>query len=62
MNLFVSMKKIIKRINEIDTKTKKLNKEKCYSTNPFAFQQNKTFVWVERVKYTDNCGRINPSP
>ena len=51
MNLLKNLKK---RIEEIDRKTKELSKSKCYSSNPFAFQQNKTYAWVETVK-NKNC-------
>ncbi len=57
MNLLLSLKKLIKRINEIDRKSQYMSREKCYSSNPFAFQQNKTYVWVERIKNIDKCGR-----
>lgn len=45
MNLFKNLKK---RIEEIDIKSKEMSKEKCYSSNPFAFQQQKTYVWIEK--------------
>ena len=57
MNIFRSLNQLIKRINEIDKRSKYLSKEKCYSSNPFAFAQNKTYVWVERVKDFNKCGQ-----
>ncbi len=45
MNLFKNLKK---RIEEIDIKSKEMSKEKCYSSNPFAFQRQKTYVWIEK--------------
>lgn len=57
MDILQNLKKIIKRIDYIDKKAKQLSKEKCYSSNPFAFQQNRTYVWVERIKNFDKCGR-----
>lgn len=60
MNLFEKLKKFINRIDEVDRKAQKLSKEKSYSSNPFAFQQNRTYVWVERVKKFDKCGRFRP--
>lgn len=56
MNILTSLKKLIKRIDEVDKRSKYMSKEKCYSSNPFAFTQNKTYVWVERVKDFNKCG------
>lgn len=58
MNLFVSLQKLTEKINQIDKKTKDL-KKKCYSSNPFAFVQNKTYVWVERVRDFNKCSIFN---
>lgn len=52
LNLF---KNLINKVDEIDRKSKEMSKEKCYSSNPFAFQQNKTYVWVDRVKNENQC-------
>lgn len=52
MSLFKNLKQ---RIEEIDRKSQEMSKEKCYSSNPFAFQQYKTYAWVERVKKDNNC-------
>lgn len=60
MDIFKSFKNLIKRVDEVDTKSKKMSREKCYSSNPFAFQQNKTYAWVERAKTIDKCGRVEP--
>lgn len=60
MNIAERFKILIKRVNEVDTMSKKMSREKCYSSNPFAFQQNKTYAWVERTKDVDKCGRVNP--
>lgn len=56
MNILSRIKKLIKRIDEVDKRSKYMSKEKCYSSNPFAFTQNKTYVWVERVKDFNKCG------
>lgn len=56
MNILSKIKKLIKRIDEVDKRSKYMSKEKCYSSNPFAFTQNKTYVWVERVKDFNKCG------
>lgn len=55
MKIINIFKNLINRVDEIDIKSKKMSKEKCYSSNPFAFQQDKTYVWVERVKKPNSC-------
>ncbi len=55
MDLFFSLKKLINRINDIDTKSKRMSKESSYSTNPFSFKKDKTYVWVEKVKDFNKC-------
>lgn len=55
MDLLISLKKLIDRINEINIKSKNMSKERRYSSNPFAFTQNKTYVWVDRVKDFNKC-------
>lgn len=55
MKIINIFKNLINRVDEIDKKSKKMSKEKCYSSNPFAFQQDKTYVWVERVKKPNSC-------
>jgi hypothetical protein len=57
MNILNSFKNLINQVEELDKKSKKMSKEKCYSSNPFAFQGNKTYVWVEKLKGLDDCGR-----
>lgn len=52
LNLF---KNLINKVDEIDRKSKEMSKDKCYASNPFAFQQNKTYVWVDEIKNKDNC-------
>ena len=54
MKLLETFKSLVRKVEEIDRKTKELSKSKCYSSNPFAFQQNKTYAWVETVK-NKNC-------
>lgn len=61
MNILTSLKKLMKRINEVDKRSKYLSKKKCYTSNPFAFTQNKTYVWVERVKDFNKCGLFEKS-
>lgn len=55
MKIINIFKNLINRVDEIDRKSKKLSEEKCYSSNPFAFQKDKTYVWVERVKKPKTC-------
>ena len=38
------------RIEEIDAKSKAFSQDKYYASNPFAFYQNKTYVWIEKPK------------
>lgn len=62
MNILLSLKRLIRRINEIDRRSEYLSKKKCYSSNPFAFTQNKTYVWVERVRDFNKCGLFDKNP
>ena len=55
MKLFVSLKKLIKRIDKIDKKTKKMFEKKIYSTNPIAFDKKQTLIWVDEVKDYNKC-------
>ncbi len=57
MKILKSIKNLIKKIDEIDAKSRKMYKEKCYSSNPFAFQQNQTYVWVEKLNKFDKCDK-----
>lgn len=59
MELFVSLKKLIKRIDKIDKKTKKMFEKKIYSTNPFAFNKKRTLIWVDEVKDYNKCQFFN---
>ena len=43
------LKKKKKRIEEIDFKSKKFDEEQHYSSNPFAFSKEKTYVWIEKT-------------
>ena len=55
MDLLISLKKLIKRINQIAKKSKILSKTSHYATNPFASIQNKTYVWVDKTKDSNDC-------
>ena len=46
-NLFESLKQ---KIEEIDAKYKTAQKQNSYASNPFAFYQDKTYVWIEKAK------------
>ena len=59
MGIIEKLTNLINRVEEIDEKSKKMSKDKCYSSNPFAFAQNKTYVWVEKVKDFNKCARSN---
>ena len=59
MGIIEYFKNLINRLEEIDIKSKRMSKEKCYSSNPFAFTQNKTYAWVEKVKDFNKCSRRN---
>lgn len=48
MKLFTNLEQFIKRINEIDKKSRKMVKECKYSSNPFAYHKTKTYAWVEK--------------
>lgn len=61
MDIFVSLKNLIRKINVIDKKAKKLSRHRSYSSNPFAFTQNKTYVWLEKENNPNHCPRNNDS-
>ena len=52
MNIFSAIEKFIRRINEIDGRSKSMAKENRYSTNPFDFRFARTYAWIEKKK---NC-------
>lgn len=54
MKIFSAIEKFIKRINDIDEKSKNMAKENRYSTNPFNFNSAKTYAWIEKKK-KDDC-------
>ena len=55
MDIFVSLKEIINRINRLDERYKNKFINGTSSTNPFSFVQNKTFVWIEKPKQEPQC-------
>lgn len=55
MDIFVSLKNLIKKINVIDKRAKRLSQTQNYSSNPFAFVQNKTYVWIDKDNTQNNC-------
>ena len=55
MNLFISLKSLVNRINRIDERTKNMYFRNTNSSNPFSFSQNKTYVWVEKPTLEPQC-------
>lgn len=55
MDLLISLKKLLKRIDEIDKRSKKMSENTYYASNPFAVHENKTYVWIEKVKDFNKC-------
>lgn len=47
MNIFAELKGLMKNVNKIDDKYRRLYKEKCFATNPFSFTCGQTYAWVE---------------
>lgn len=58
MEIFVSLKNLIKRINVIDKKAQRMSQNQNYTSNPFAFTKNKTYVWMDQEE-NPNCKRNN---
>ena len=58
MEIFVSLKNLIKRINVIDKKAHRMSQNQNYTSNPFAFTKNKTYVWMDKEE-NPNCKRNN---
>lgn len=58
MDIFVSLKNLIKKINVIDKRARRLSQTQNYSSNPFAFVQNKTYVWIDN-NTQDSCNIQN---
>lgn len=54
MKIFSAIQNFIKRINDIDLKSKKMAKENRYSTNPFDFRFARTYAWIEKKKDSNN--------
>lgn len=50
MKLFETFKSLIRKVEEIDRKSKILSSQKYCSTNPFAFKKDKTFVWIDKTE------------
>ncbi len=59
MDLLISLKKLIKRIDEIDKRSKQMSENTHYASNPFAINENKTYVWIEKVKDFNKCDLFN---
>ena len=55
MKILSLFKNLINKVDEIDKKSKEMSKEKYYSSNPFAFKENRTYVWIDKVRNDNNC-------
>lgn len=47
MNIFSEFKNIMKKVNKIDRKYRRLYKDNCFTSNPFSFTCGQTYAWVE---------------
>lgn len=55
MDLFVTLKSILKRINQVDKRSRFMYNNEAFSSNPFKISKNKTYVWVEENKNFNGC-------
>jgi len=55
MDIFVSLKSIINRINKMDIRSRNMFIENISSANPFAFTKDKAVAWVENPKNNPQC-------
>ena len=55
MNIIKNFKDILNKINKLEKETEKLSQQEYFSTNPFAFNRNKTYVWVEKISDYNHC-------
>lgn len=55
MDLFVTLKSILKRINQIDKRSRFISENELFSSNPFKLSKNKTYVWVETKEDFNGC-------
>ncbi len=58
MEIFETLKNLIRKVEEIDRKSKILSSQNFCSSNPFAFQKNKTLVWIDKEENI-NSGDIS---
>lgn len=47
MNIFSEFQNIMKKVNKIDKKYRRLYKDNCFTSNPFSFTCGQTYAWVE---------------
>ena len=48
-------KKILYKIYRLEKKAKKLSENEYFSSNPFAFKKEKTYVWIDKVDDYNHC-------
>ena len=58
MELFVTLKSILKRVNQIDKRSKFILKNEYFSSNPFKQSKSKTYAWIEKQEDFNGC-KIN---
>ena len=54
MKLFETFKSLIRKVEEIDRKSKILSSQKYCASNPFAFKKDKTYVWIDKEENSSN--------
>ena len=55
MDIIKNFKDILTKINKLENETERLAQNEYFSTNPFAFNRNKTYVWVEKISDYNHC-------
>ena len=50
MKLLETFKSLVRKVEEIDRKSKILSSQKYCSTNPFAFKKDRTLVWIDKTE------------
>lgn len=61
MKINTEFSNLMKKVNNIDKKYRKLYKEKCFTSNPFSFTCGQTYAWVEDedMKNKDKESEVN---
>lgn len=55
MELFVTLKSILKRINQVDKRSRFISNNEHFASNPFKANRHKTFVWIETKNDFNGC-------